>query len=249
MGREIYPAMSGGTRALRMLDVLSNNLANVGTTGFKADRATFALHSPAAARDLDPDSAEARLAAAWNALDGEATDFSQGSLQPSSSPTHLALSGEGFFSVQGSDGVVRLTRDGSFGIGADGYLATRQGDRVLDQAGRPIRVEGGDFLVDRNGDVRLGGQVVTRIGTVDVEDRAALAKVAGNRWETAAGQDLRPVATEVQQFQLEGSNVEAVNALTQLVAISRYYEAFSRSLEASSEMDEQLNTTVGRIDR
>ncbi len=249
MGREIYPAMSGGTRALHMLDVLSNNLANVNTTGFKADRATFTLHSPVQAEGLDPDSAEARLAAAWTSLDGEATDFSQGSLQASGSQTHFALSGDGFFQVEGQDGVVRLTRDGSFQVDLEGMLATRGGDRVLDDKGGTLKVGSGQLQVDPSGEVKVDGKVLGRVGFVDVADRALLSKVAGNRFETAPGQQLVEAAPQVKQFHLEGSNVEAVRALTQLVAISRYYEAFSKSLETSSEMDQQLNTTVGRIDR
>ena len=249
MGREIYPAMSGGTRALKMLDVLSNNLANVNTTGFKSDRATFTLHSPTQAQGLDPDSAEARLAAAWTTLDGEATDFTQGSIQPSGSATHFALSGDGFFQVAGADGAVRLTRDGSFAVDTEGMLATRGGDRVLDDKGSSIKVGAGDLVVDEGGEVRVDGKVVGRIGFVDVADRDALSKVAGNRFETGAGQALVEANPQVRQFHLEGSNVQAVRALTELVAISRYYEAFSKSLETSSEMDQQLNTTVGRIDR
>lgn len=249
MGREIYPAMSGGTRALHMLDVLSNNLANVNTTGFKADRATFSLHSPTQAAGLDPNSAEARLAAAWTTLDGEATDFSQGSLQPSGSQTHFALTGDGFFQLQGGDGVTRLTRDGSFQVDAEGMLATRTGDRVLDDKGAAIKVGSGQLQVDPSGEIRVDGKVLGRVGFVDVEDRSQLSKVAGNRFEPVAGQALTEAAPQVRQFHLEGSNVEAVRALTQLVAISRYYEAFSKSLETSSEMDQQLNTTVGRIDR
>jgi flagellar basal-body rod protein FlgG len=249
MGREIYPAMSGGTRALKMLDVLSNNLANVNTTGFKADRATFTLHSPTQAANLDPDSAEARLAAAWTTLDGEATDFSQGSLQPSGSATHFALIGDGFFQLEGGDGVIRLTRDGSFVADPEGLLAGRSGDRVLDDKGSTIKVGGGQLVVDEGGEVKVGGKVVGRIGFVDVADRDALSKVAGNRFETGAGQALVQAAPQVRQFHLEGSNVQAVRAMTELVAISRYYEAFSKSLESSSEMDQQLNNTVGRIDR
>ena len=75
MGREMYPAMSGGMRALRSLEVLSNNLANVNTTGFKQDTPVFKLHKPEAAERYGEDNAATRLAEAWSSLDSEATDF------------------------------------------------------------------------------------------------------------------------------------------------------------------------------
>jgi flagellar basal-body rod protein FlgG len=252
MGREIYPAMSGGTRALHMLDVLSNNLANVNTTGFKSDRAVFTLTSPAAAAGLDPASAEARLAAAWNSLDGEATDFSQGTLAESGIATHLALQGEGFFQVRvpGSDGAVRLTRDGSFRVDPDGYLATRSGARVLNQEGEAIEVPPGELVIADSGTLLVAGADVGTLGIVDVADRSLLSKVGGNFWELGAGQKtVAATGVSVLQYSLEGSNVEPVRALTELITISRYYEAFKKSLESSDELDQMLNTTVGRIDR
>ncbi len=233
-----------------MLDVLSNNLANVNTTGFKSDRAVFSLKSPEGAQGLDPDSAEARLAAAWNSLDGEATSFEQGSLMNSGSATHVALQGEGFFQVQGEGGEVLLTRDGSFGVDVESYLSTGAGQRVLDDGGKAIKIQPGELLIEESGAVRVDGAKVGQIGVVDVEDRSLLSKAGGNVWTIADGQEvIESESAVVRQYHLEGSNVEPVRALTELIAISRYYEAFQKSLETSTELDQQLNTTVGRIDR
>jgi len=239
--------MSGGIRALKSLDVLSNNLANVNTTGFKADRPTFALHTPAQA-NVDPDSAEGRLAAAWAVMDGEATDFTQGSLRTTGGDTDLALEGEGFFRVAGDNDKTLLTRDGSFLVDAEGFLATRGGERVLDNAGQTLKIGAGEMLVNPKGEVRVDGAVVGTLGFADVEDRTALAKIGGNRWEVAEGTELLEATPAVRQYVLEGSNVEPVRALTGLIAINRYFEAFSKTLETSSQIDRQLNT-IGRIDR
>lgn len=234
-----------------MLDVLSNNLANVNTTGFKSDRAVFSLKSPEGAAGLDPDSAEARLSAAWNSLDGEATNFEQGSLMSSGSATHVALQGEGFFQVQGDGGEVLLTRDGSFALDTESYLATGAGQRVLDDGGKAIKITaGGELTVEEAGAVKVDGAKIGQLGVVDVADRSLLSKAGGNVWSLAEGQEvLEAEGAVVRQYHLEGSNVEPVRALTELIAISRYYEAFQKSLEASTELDQQLNTTVGRIDR
>ncbi len=248
MGREIYPAMTGGASALKALDVLSNNLANVNTTGFKADRPAFTLHQP----DQAPqgDESEQRLANAWATLDGMHTDFSQGSLAETGSASHLALTGLGFFQLAAptSIGGVELTRDGSFQIDGEGFLVSRTGQSVLSDKGESIKVGQGDFEVDEHGVVHVDGQERGRIAVADVTEIERLQKIAGNRFQLSEGQEVTVVGGTIKQFHLEGSNVSPVDSLTNLIALSRYYESFQKSLETSSELDQQLNT-VGHIDR
>ncbi len=248
MGREIYPAMTGGARALKALDVLSNNLANVNTTGFKADRAAFTLHAPDGA--ANGDESEQRLANAWASLDGMHTDFTQGSLQETGSASHLALTGLGFFQLEaeGTVGGVELTRDGSFQVDAEGILVSRSGQAVLSDKGEPLQVGHAGFEIDEQGKVRVDGQDRGRIAVADVTEIERLHKVAGNRFQLAEGQKVTVVGGSLQQFHLEGSNVSPVDSLTQMIALSRYYESFQKSLETSSDLDSQLNT-VGHIDR
>ena len=250
MGREIYPAMTGGARALKALDTLANNLANVNTNGFKADRPSFRLHRPDAADGLSADDPQSRLGAAWATLDGQHTDFSQGSLQGTGSATHLALQSQGFFQLDapGAIGGVQLTRDGSFEVDAEGYLASRSGQRVLSVKGEPIKLEGGAVEVTKQGQVKVAGADVAQIAVVTTADPNALSKIDGNRYALNEGQQVAEVGGLVKQFHLEGSNVSPVSSLTQLVALSRYYESFQKTLETASELDQQL-TSVGRIDR
>ncbi len=250
MGREIYPAMTGGIRALKALDTLANNLANVNTNGFKADRPSFRLHRPDAADGLDPDDPQARLGAAWATLDGQHTDFSQGSLQGTGNATHLALQSQGFFQLDapGAVGGVQLTRDGSFEVDGEGYLASRGGQRVLSVKGEPIKVQGGALEITTQGKVKVAGAEVAQIAVVQATDPDLLSKIDGNRFVLNEGQKVAEVGGQVKQFHLEGSNVSPVSSLTQLVALSRYYESFQKTLETASELDQQL-TSVGRIDR
>lgn len=249
MGREIYPAMSGGMRALRSLEVLSNNLANVNTTGFKADTPVFRLHSPAAAQKFAPDTAQARLAEAWSVLDSEATDFTQGSLQTTGNAMDFALNGEGFFAVQSEDGQIFLTRDGSFQVDSESYLTNRAGLRVLGANNLPIEVPAGEIVVDDAGVLRSGVRKVGTLGVFDVEDRESLVKAGGNMWTNTEVAPLTPAGARVRQFHLEASNVEPIRALTELIAVTRYYEAFKNTLNTSGELDRQLNVQVGKIDR
>jgi len=249
MGREIYPAMSGGMRALRSLEVLSNNLANVNTTGFKRDTPVFKLHSPEAAEAYGKDTASARLAEAWSSLDSEATDFTQGSLQTTGNSLDFALNGDGFFGLQTAGGEVFLSRDGSFQVDEEGFLASRAGHRVLGADNQPIKIPVGDLSVDDSGVARVAGKAIGTIGVFDIADREALVKMGGNMWTNPDGDPLVPAGGQIRQFHLEGSNVEPIRALTELIAVTRYYEAFKNTLNTSGELDRQLNAQVGKIDR
>ena len=250
MGRDIYPAMSGGIRAMRQLEVVSNNLANVNTAGFKADRPAFTLHRP---DNAPTEGAEGNLAGAYATLDGQHTDWTQGALRDTGARTDLALRGEsGFFQLEaGEDDAASsfLTRDGAFVVDADGYLAARSGHRVLDDGGSPIQVGAAGFEVNAQGDVVVDGAKRGTIGIFDVADRAELAKVGGNRFGVPDGVQVVAANAEVVQGSLETSNVEPVRALTELIALSRYYQAFQRNLQTSSELDKALSDRVGKVDQ
>lgn len=250
MGRDIYPAMSGGIRAMRQLEVVSNNLANVNTAGFKADRPSFTLHRPEGA---EAGGAEGRLAGAYATLDGAQTDWRQGVLRDTGAQTDLALVGEdGFFRLEAGPGDAAdsfLTRDGAFVVNGDGYLTARSGHRVMDDAGGPINVGGANFEVNEQGDVLVGGAKRATVGVYDVDDRTALSKVGGNRFAVEPGSAVVAANAEVIQGSLESSNVEPVRALTELIALSRYYQAFQRNLQTSSELDKALSDRVGKVDQ
>jgi len=250
MGRDIYPAMSGGIRAMRQLEVVSNNLANVNTAGFKADRPAFTLHRPEGAT---AEGAEGRLAGAYATLDGAHTDWRQGILRDTGNQTDLALIGEdGFFRLQaGPDEAADsfLTRDGAFVVDSEGYLSARSGHRVLDDAGAAIDVGGAGFEANDQGHVLVDGAKKATIGVYDVADRTELAKIGGNRFAVEAGTAVVAANAEVVQGSLEASNVEPVRALTELIALSRYYQAFQRNLQTSSELDRALSDRVGKVDQ
>ncbi len=255
MGREIYPALSGGLRSMRSLDVLANNLANVNTVGFKADRVRFELLEPQGLGNQGE--AAARLGASFISSASEVTDYSQGMLRETGNPTDLALHGEsGFFQLVAPDadatgeeeGAV-LTRAGAFHLDAEGYLAAGSGYRVLAENGEPVKIPPGELVIDHTGAIQVAGAAVAQLAIVDVADRTQLAKSGGGRWVADVGVELVPAAAEVLQGHLESSNVEPVQALTELIAITRYYEAFQKNLDASSKLDEALNSQVGRLDR
>src|SRR3954463_12493896 len=142
-------AAAGGIQSrMEALDMLANNLANTASSGFKADREFYSTY-------LGPD-----LATESNPIVGETpviqqhwTDFSQGNIVKSGNETDLALSGSGFFAVNGPNGTL-YTRSGSFHLTSQGILATAEGYPVRLTNGQPVQVQSGEpIVVGRDGQV------------------------------------------------------------------------------------------------
>src|SRR5262245_13560834 len=126
-------AASGIRARVQALDLLANNLANASSRGFKADREVYQLYSSREAGAHLTRHQEPWISRPW-------TDFSQGTLQPTSNPSDLALSGPGFFSVEGPKSTL-YTRDGGFHLSPKGELLAAEDFPVLDSAGAPIKLD------------------------------------------------------------------------------------------------------------
>ena len=238
MGNGLWIGTSGGAGAMLALDVAANNLANSQTTGFKSDRAVFSVTRPEGA------AGQGAMEATASRVNTTSTDFTPGVTIPTESPTDFAVEGDGFFHIANEDGREFLTRDGSFRLDAEGRLSTRDGLLVLGTAGEPLKVSGTTLEIGSDGRVLVDGTAVGTIALKDVADRAALTKVGGTRFEFAG--PLVEAEGQVAQGRLEGSNVEPVGALVELIALQRYYEAFQKTAQASNDMDQQLAQRVGR---
>ncbi len=247
MSREIWAALSGGMRALNQLDRTANNLANVNTTGYKADRPVFKVRMADGAQGVDPNSAVGRLAQQYATLDEDRVDLTQGHLQGTGAELDVALSGDGFFQLEGEGGQKYLTRDGSFRRGEDGSLVSQHGDHVLDTQGGPLRLPAGTTSISREGEILVDGESTGRIGVWSVTDPSKLEKIGGNRFVLSGGATADPARVDILQGHLEASNVEPVRAIIDLIATQRYYEAFQKTIDTVSELDRQLHTRVGSL--
>ncbi|HHW03958.1 MAG TPA: flagellar basal-body rod protein FlgF [Thermoanaerobacterales bacterium] len=254
MIRGLYTAASGLMAEMARTDVISNNLANVNTAGFKKDRAIFrafpemdiyriddpAASSPMGEVDLRP---FIGVLGTGVMLDEISTDFSPGPVKNTSNPLDLALAGDGFFEVQTPAGV-RYTRDGSFTRDQEGYLVTAEGYYVLGQNG-PVRLPGDeDISINRRGEIFSGGAFVDRLMVVDFADRRQLLKEGDNLY--AANQQPVPSASEVIQGALESSNVNPIGEMVNLITAFRAYEASQKVVSAN---DDTLNKAVNEIAR
>lgn len=255
MNGGMYSALSGNIAAMKRLDVIASNLANVNTSGFKKDRLAFEsvlagnLNPPAVppGQTADPVLLEERMA----------TDHAAGSMQYTGNTFDMALQGDGFFVVSTPDGVA-YTRQGHFRLTGDGTLVTANGYPVLSSAGQqPIRIDvagqagGAKPVVDNRGTITLNGEEVGTLAIVDFPKPYQLTKVAGTLFVPAAGNAAAPEAagpaTTVVQGALEQSNVDAVSELVQMVEASRFFESCQRVVRNYDDMAAKVINDLARV--
>lgn len=181
--------------------------------------------------------------------------FTEGSMQTTGQPMDLAIIGSGFFQVESPDGQIFYTENGQFQLNAEGMVVNAQGLPLIPNIQVP---EGSSsFTVGSDGTVTViqaGETVPTELGQitlVNFANPAGLEALGGNlyRETVASGEPLEGVPGEeglgtLKQGVLEGSNVQVVEAMVNMIAIQRAYEANAKVLDAASGMQQFLNQTV-----
>jgi len=238
----VYSAVSGSLSALERLDAITNNLANASTPGFKAQ---LAVQRAAAA------GAHASTVATPINRSHVETDFSQGSLEPTGSPLHLALSGPGFFVVAGAGGE-RLTRRGSFSLDAQGFLVTSDGARVQGDGGDLAlgdAANDGPIHIAPDGTIEVGENNVGKVRVVALDDQQQLRR-EGNGEFAAPGialQDAPEGSFQVRQGALEKTNTSTVANLVALIDTLRGFEAYMTATTRLDQVSERAIADVARV--
>lgn len=234
-------AAAGGMQArMQSLDMLANNLANAETSGFKTDREFYNLYITAEAAGADGS------AAALPVIEKPWTDFSQGTLRPTASPSDLALSGKGFFAVDGPSGNL-FTRNGNFSVSPSGALVTPEGYAVRTVSGRKLNIQpSGRLEVSPDGTVLQDGQVLDRLQIADFADPGTLVKQGTSYFQSAA-QPQPASAAQVEQGKLESSNVGAAESAVRLVAVMRQFEMLQKAATLASQMSREAVEEVARV--
>jgi flagellar basal-body rod protein FlgF len=226
----------------RRMDVAANNLANVSTSGFKAD--TLLLEeADATSAHADEDPRQIRFVRDIGIMHG----MEQGPIAMTGNALDVAIEGEGFFMVEGFNGEPQYTRDGAFSIAGDGRLVSSDGRAVLNSGGAPIVLDpqGESPSIGRDGVIRVAGVEAGRIGVVSFAAPGALTKVGDNLWD-AQGQQPGDFEGVVVQGALEGSNVRPVLELTRLIEISRAYASAARLVSGADELRRSAIERLGR---
>lgn len=257
MNKGVYAATSASLAQERAMDIISNNLANMNTHGYKADRMVFEAYmqdaSSGAQAPVAPTPGQVAAGTILNRTGDTAymigsqsyTDFTQGSLQATKNDFDLAINGDGFFSVKTPDGE-RFTRGGAFKVDAEGNLVTANGQSLLDESGKPIEAGGGSFAVQVDGTVIRDGETVAKLKVTDFPNRLELKKNGNGLFEPAAGVKGVPSAAEVKQGFLETSNINPVVEMTRMITALRTYEAFQKTIHSQDDMTQRLINDVAR---
>lgn len=226
----------------RRMDIAANNLANLSTSGFKADGVVLDEAERTAAHASE-DPTEIRFVRDV----GLTRDMSQGPIAMTGNALDVALEGDGFFMVQGPGGRTMYTRDGAFSLTGEGRLVTSDGRAVLDSGGAPIVIDpqGESPSIGRDGAIRVAGVEAGRIGVASFAAPGALSKVGDNLWD-ASGQAPGEFAGVVLQGAIEGSNVRPVIELTRLMEISRAYQSAAKMVSGADELRQRAIQQLGR---
>jgi flagellar basal-body rod protein FlgF len=237
MDRMIYLSMSGAKATLQRQDVLAHNLANVSTTGFRAEMAAFR------AVPVLGDGASTRVYA-LESTPGHSDE--PGEVQTTGRALDVAVSGKSWLSVQALDGTEAYTRGGALDIDAEGQLVTRSGLPVLGDGG-PITVPA-NARIDIGSDGTITGtvgnarpQVLGRLKLVTPE--APLVRGGDGLFRSPGGDLDADPAARVQQGALEGSNVSAVETMVAMIAAARQFEQQMKMLQ-TAEQKEQAATRL-----
>lgn len=268
MMRALWTAASGMKSQQTSLDNISNNLANINTTGYKKERIEFQslLYQTIQQKTTDnegnpkPIGAQVGLGVKVSAI---STEFEQGEMTASTGDFDFAINGNGFFMVQMPDGTTGYTRNGNFlmAINADGglTLTTSNGYAVLDSQGRPITFDadtdttrltfdnyGNIFYKNDQGVIERTGY---RIGAAQFNNPSGLTKIGDSYFAVSAasgeprieGQDTALKVSVIKNGYLEASSVQAVDEMVDMIVTQRAYEMNSKAIQASDEMLQQAN--------
>jgi len=254
MDGSIYMAATGALAYEKRLQLISNNLANADTAGFKIDRGRFrAFDLPEAINNkLRVNESQSQAPAFWM-LFSSYTDFSDGGLKKTGNRFDLALSGKGFFCVQTPDGV-QYTRKGNFTVNADDVLVTQEGWPVMGKGGeihlkmaKPSDTKR-EFSVSEDGYITVDGSQVDRLRIIDSAQSHALEKTEHNYYRALKPEVLEDLDEDfkVSQGFLELSNVNTVSMMTEMIEVLRGYESYQKMMRSIDDMNTKLINDVGR---
>jgi len=263
MVRGLYTAWTGMVNEQKRLDVISNNMANADTTGYKKqgvtsqsfdDEFTLRIHDNnqynMTRKGIGHMNPGVKIGETYH-------DFSQGSFRETGNPYDLALGGEGFFAIQTTNkqGVTttKYTRDGSFTVTKEGDLVTKDGDYVLDTNGNRIRIPGAqtatDVSIDSQGNIMVNNQRIATLRIATFQNPQALLLYGENMYDATAAAGLQNGngnATVHQGF-LEMSNTNVIEEMVDMITITRAYEAGQKMIQTVDESLQKAVNEIGKV--
>ncbi len=227
------------------LDNITNNLANVNTTGYKASRSSF---KSVLSDNIHFATNKQARPSAYLSMGTQYIDTKAGNIKQTGNALDFAIVADGYFQIQLGDGSIALTRAGNFTRDNEGNLITQGGQAVLDDSQSPITLPNGNVSATNDGGIYINNEQVAQLGLVTLIDKNNLSKKEGTLLLTDAGNMESAVGDIViQHGALENSNVNAVLAMTEMVATLRSYESTMKVVEQYNQLAGQLSSNVGKI--
>lgn len=256
MIRALYTAVTGLITGEAKQSIVTNNIANSNTNGYKAENLSIKSFNDVLIQNYDKTVNGKNIKTIIGSLsqgsqiDDVNTDFTQGVLQTTDKATDFAIEGKGFFTVQRDNGITTknyYTRTGDFHVDGSGYLVTDSGDKVLGKnsttnAIEPIFVGDGKIQADKYGNVSINGKSEYKFDLVDFKDYNTIKKVGDNLYDGA--NPIQNAKVVVRQGALEKSNVNVTNEMVNMMQIMRNFESNQKILQA---IDETLGKAVNDV--
>lgn len=258
MVKGLYTAYTGMINEQHRMDVLTNNLANADTNGFKKEGATSQSFDSVLAYKIKDISEGDRLARRIGVNNpgvkiGEGyTDFSEGPIKTTGNTYDLALTDRGFFAVEftnkAGETSVKYTRDGDFTLTQEGRLVTRDGDPVLGEDGQYIEIDPlKEVQINTSGQIIQDDQVVATIQVTDFEDYNYLERYGENYFQPIEGAVETEAPAQVYSGYLETSNISVVTEMVNMITVSRAYESNQKVITTIDGTLDIAANQLGRI--
>ncbi len=256
MVKGLYTAYTGMINEQHRMDVLTNNLANASTVGFKKEGATSQAFDEVLALKIK-DTTDAGMVKPLGGISlgvkiGENyTDYSQGSLRETGNTFDVALSGNGFFTIEFTNKAgqtsTKYTRDGGFTLNKDGYLVTKDGDYVLGKSGRikldPLQ----EASIDKQGNIYQNDTLVAAFDITDFEDYNYLEHYGENYYQTVDGFKEKAADFQTLSGYQEMSNIQVVSEMVEMISVSRAYETNQKIVQTYDSSLEIAANQLGKI--
>lgn len=242
MYKGIYTAITGSNLKMMELDNIANNLANVSTNGFKRTSFSSRLYPiMEGLSQVAPATLPDARAMAWTGK--FAIDSGQGMLQMTGNPLDNSINGEGFFVVD-VKGETNFTRNGSFIIDKDGFLATSGGHKVIGTSDKPIKI-GKDAKsapeVAADGTVSVEGNIVGTLKVVKLTDVQYLSD------SLFTGKNAGPAKAEIKQGSIERSNVNPLRELVTMITAEREFQSIQQVIKTFDQLSQRANSEIARV--
>ena len=260
MVRALYTAWTGLRNEEKRMDVVTNNMANADTTGFKKVKVNSQSFDRQLAVKINDATVGTDIVTGIGGVTlgvkiGETYyDMSQGGFRETGDQYNFALTDRGFFTISTTDkaGVehIRYTRDGDFTVNQAGYLMTKDGDYVLGDNNARIQIPGAqttEIFTNENGEIYAGNTYISTLRIVDFENYDFLSSYGENMYEAVDGATIVESAAGVSQGYLEMSNVNIVTEMVDMIAVSRSYETNQKMMQTVDSILQKAANDIGRV--